>query len=61
MSGTLEDLAKFSGLEPQQVRRARDRSDAKARVQGNRDFRTVRHVEDRPVSLANTTGHKSAG
>jgi hypothetical protein len=31
----LEDVAKFSGLEPQ-VRRARDRSDAKARVQGNR-------------------------
>jgi hypothetical protein len=60
MSGTLEDLAKFSGREPQ-VCRARDRSDAKARVQGNRHFRAVGHVEDNPVSLTNTTGHESAG
>ena len=56
----LEDLAQFGGLEPQ-VRRARDRSDAKTRIQGNRHFRGVRHVKDNPVSGPNTTGHKRAG
>ena len=55
-----EDLAKFSCLESQ-VRRARDRPNAKTCVHRTRHFRTVRHVEDNPVSLANTTGHKSAG
>jgi hypothetical protein len=53
----LEDLAQFGGLEPQ-VRRARDRSDAKTRIQGNRHFRPVRHVEYHPVSLPNATGQE---
>ena len=53
----LEDLAKFGGLEPQ-VRRTRDRSDAKTRVERNRHFGPVRHVEHNPVSRPNTMGHE---
>src|ERR1700733_4408733 len=55
----LEDLAQFGGLEPL-VRRARDRSNAKTRVQRNRHFRPVRHVEHNPVSRPNTMGQECA-
>src|SRR5690242_20127756 len=55
----LEDLAQFGGLEAQ-VRRARDRSDTKTRVQRNRHFGAVRHVEHNPVSRPNTMGQESA-
>src|SRR5580698_2075560 len=55
----LEDLAQFGGLEAQ-VRRARDRSDAKTRVYRNRHFGPVRHVEYNPVSRPNTMGQECA-
>src|SRR5580698_3463127 len=55
----LEDLAQFGGLEPQ-VRRARDRSNAKTRVERDRHFGPVRHVEHNPVSRPNTVGQECA-